>query len=89
MSTAASRTLVSGVQVTSRRLSMSAAVVEIEILPGSNGDHYVALGNDAMNLIALSHHQGTPPSAAMRRASSRIVASWPTRIKVSETDIRT
>ena len=59
MSTAASRTLVLGVHVTSRRLSMSAPGRRIEILPGSDGNNYVALGNDAMNLIALGYHQGT------------------------------
>jgi hypothetical protein len=61
----------------------------IEILPGSNGNNYVALGNDAMNLIALSYHQGTHTLGCHAPGRSRTVASWPTRIKVSETNMRT
>ena|SRR5215211_6531844 len=33
----------------------------VEILSGGNGDNYVALGNDAMNLVALSYYQGSYP----------------------------
>ena len=61
----------------------------IEILPGSNGNNYVALGNVAMNLIALGYHQGTDTLGCHAPGQLTPVASWPTRIKVSETNIRT
>jgi hypothetical protein len=42
-----------------------------------------------MNLIALSYHQSTHTLGCHAPGRSSTVASWPTRIKVSETNIRT